>query len=370
MAKASSPSDYDFLNSGGSALYSPDYNTGQGYYTSVEMVTDLLQIPSFTGSTNPTEAQVGAYIKRIEDYVDTKTGTSFRPITYFDEFHNFEFKKFNNTRVWFDAVGFIQLLHHDIRKILRLEVWQGNSWKELASATASITVDSSNRGQATTIRLSTPNGNHYDLIKGVTYQSFNNNYGSKTTAQELVYLINEQYPANTSEFAASTAKRHKQFSGDGTISVSKFFYATIDSEDQNKLIISSLLPGDDGSGCTISSTSTGISVGNFTDTEEMNRTGNWWKIDNEGRIFFRKNYPYHEQNSIKVSYISGKSRVPGIITDAATKLVACEILRHDDQTVLIAESGAQIDIKGKYDLLKKEADDLLNMSKETVFFIE
>ena len=69
MAQASSPSDYDFLNSAGAVLYSPDYNTGQGYYTSVEMVSDLLQIPSFTGSTNPTEAQVGAYIKRIEDYV-------------------------------------------------------------------------------------------------------------------------------------------------------------------------------------------------------------------------------------------------------------------------------------------------------------
>ena len=51
MSKSSSPSDYDFLNSGGSSLYSPDYNTGQGYYTSVEMVSDLLQIPSFTGSS-------------------------------------------------------------------------------------------------------------------------------------------------------------------------------------------------------------------------------------------------------------------------------------------------------------------------------
>ena len=115
-----------------------------------------------------------------------------------------------------------------------------------------------------------------------------------------------------------------------------------------------MLPSDDGSGCTIASSSTGVTVANFTDEEEMSRTGNWWKIDNEGRIFFRKKYPYHEQNSIRVTYVSGKSRVPGIITDAATKLVACEILRHDDQTVLIAESGAQIDIKSKYDLLKKK----------------
>jgi hypothetical protein len=366
MAQASSPSDYDFLNSGGSALYSPDYNTGQGYYTSVEMVSDLLQIPSFTGSTNPTEAQVGAYIKRVEDYVDTKTGTSFRPITYFNEYHNFEFKKYNNTRVWFDAVSFIQLLHPDVRKVIRLEVWQGNAWTELASAVASIEFDSTNLGSSSSIVLTLPDGStSFTLSSGTTNAHFNNNFGTKTSAQELVYLINEQYPASTVDFATTAAKRHK--SGDG---VSKYFYATIDSENQNKVIISSLLPSDDGSGCTIASSSTGVTVANFTDNEEMARTGNWWKIDNEGRIFFRKKYPYHEQNSIRVTYVSGKSRVPGIITDAATKLVACEILRHDDQTVLIAESGAQIDIKSKYDLLKKEADDLLNMGKETVFFID
>ena len=364
MTQASSPSDYDFLNSGGSSLYSPDYNTGQGYYTSVEMVSDLLQIPSFTGSTNPTEAQVGAYIKRIEDYVDTKTGTSFRPITYFDEYHNFEFKKFNRTRVWFDAVGFIQLVHPSVRKIIKLEVWQGNNWKELASASASIEFDSTNTGVTSEITLGRPDGGSHEFPSGTTYQQFNNSLGPKTSAQELVYLINGQYPANTIEFTSSANKRHKYSTAN------KFFYATIDSENQNKVIISSLLPGDDGSACTIAVTGTGITKSDFTDYEEMNRTGNWWKIDNEGRIFFRKNYPYHEQNSIRVTYVSGKSRVPGIITDAATKLVAGEILRHDDQTVLIAESGAQIDIKGKYDLLKQEADDLLNLGKETVFFIE
>jgi len=370
MAQASSPSDYDFLNSGGSSLYSPDYNTGQGYYTSVEMVSDLLQIPSFTGSTNPTEAQVGAYIKRIEDYVDTKTGTSFRPITYYDEYHNFEFKKVRHSRVWFDAVGFIQLVHPDVRKIIRLEVWQGNSWKELASATASVEFSSTNKGVSSSITFGIPNGDSFALNSGTTYQQFNNSLGPKTSAQELVYLINHQYPANTFTFAPSSSKRHKDGGDVNGIKCNELFYATIDSENQNKVIISSLLIGDDGSGCTLSASGTGITVSNFTDNEEMARTGNWWKIDNEGRIFFRKNYPYHEQNSIRVTYVSGKPRVPGIITDAATKLAACEILRHDDQTVLIAESGAQIDIKGKYDLLKAEADELLNMGKETVFFID
>ena len=365
MTQISSPSDYDFLNSGGSTLYSPNYNTGQGYYTSVEMVSDLLQIPSFTGSTNPTESQVGAYIKRIEDYIDTKTGTSFRPITYLDEYHGFNFRGGLHPRYWMDYVGFCQLLHPNIRKIMRLEVWQGNSWKDLASATASVTVDSTHKSQSGSLTLTLPDGStNFVLNKGTTYQQYNNTFGSKTTVQELVYLINDQYPANTIDFAAAAAKRHKN-SG-----ASKYFYATIDSEDSNKVIISSLLPGDDGSGCTIAVSGTGLTKSDFTDNEEMSRTGSWWKIDAEGRVFFRKNFPYHTNNSIKVSYISGKPRVPGIITDAATKLTACEILRHDDQTVLIAETGAQIDIKGKYDLMKAEADDLINMGKETVFLMD
>ena len=38
--------------------------------------------------------------------------------------------------------------------------------------------------------------------------------------------------------------------------------------------------------------------------------------------------------------------------------------------IVTSPQGAQIDIKGKYDLLKQEADELLNMGKETVFFID
>ena len=159
--------------------------------------------------------------------------------------------------------------------------------------------------------------------------------------------------------------------------MSKFFYATVDSEDATKVLITSTLLGEDGANCSIylnGSTSTttahGLTVSSFTDEEEMKRMGDWWSINNEGRIFFRTNFPYMENNTIKVSYIAGEPRVPGIICDAATKLVACEVLRADDQTVLIAETGANIDTKGKYDLLKQEAEELLKISKETVFFIE
>ena len=355
MSKASSPSDYTAI--------APNYSNGEGYYTNVDLITDLLQIPSLSGSTNPTEGQVGEYIKRIEDYVDIRTGSSYRAITYKDEYHDFEFRGGAGPRYWSDYIGFLQLTQPYIQKIIRLEVWKGSHWDDLASATSSVTVASNNKGVTSTIVLTLPNSTSITLNSGTTANTFNNTMGPKTTAQEIAYLINEVFPANTASITGAVASKSD------AETPSKYFYATVDSEDQTKITISSLLPFDDGSACTISTTGTGLTYANFTDEETMKRRGDFWKIDREGRIFFRTNFPYHHQNSIRMTYVAGNHRVPGVITDATTKLVACEILRHDDQTVLIAETGAQIDVKGKYDLLKKEAEELLNISKETVYFI-
>jgi len=353
--KYSSPSDYTSIN--------PNYSIGNGYYTNVTLVENLLQIPILSGSTNPSISDVGEFIKRAEDYVDTKTGTSHRAITYLDEYHEFNFRGGTYPRYWSDYVGFIQLANPYIQKILRLQVWKGSSWDDLSSATAKITVESTNRAVTSTITLGLPNGTSIILDSGTLNTHFNNEFGPKTTAQEIAYLINEAFPTNTASVTNATASKSE--SGNP----SKYFYATVDSEDESSVVISSRLPADDGSACTISSTGTGLTTTSFTDEENMKRLGQHWTIDNEGRIFFRTTFPYLRQNSIKVTYIAGKPRVPGIISDAATKLVACEILRHDDQTVLISETGAQIDTKSKYDLLKAEADALLNMGKETIYLI-
>ena len=362
MAKLYSPSDYTSKDA------TISYSTGEGYYTNVGLVAGLLQIPEFTGSTNPTEGDVGEYIKRVEDYIDEKTGISYRPIIYKDEVHNFKFTGFQHLfpTYWFDYVGFIQLSNRHIRKMIKLEVWQGNSWKDLASSAASITIASGNRAVSSTITLTMPDGSTaYALTNGTTAATFNNTYGAKTTALELVALINETFPTHTHNITGGKEDKAPSASG-----VSKHFYATIDSEDQTKVVITSLLIGEDGSDCTIAVSGAGLSKSDFVDQETMKRMGSWWKIEDEGRIFFRTNFPYLEKNSIRVTYIAGNHRVPGIIADAATKLVACEILRHDDQTVLIAESGAQIDIKGKYDLLKAESSELLKLTSESIFLIE
>ena len=112
------------------------------------------------------------------------------------------------------------------------------------------------------------------------------------------------------------------------------------------------------------------SLTEFTDKDDMKRTGDYWLLGEEGRVFFLQDYPYHTRNSVFISYVAGNARVPAAVHEATTKLVAAEIIRHDDQSVLIAETGANISTKEKYDILKKEAMDILKGKSDIVYFID
>jgi hypothetical protein len=372
MAKFFSPSDYTAIN--------PNYATGNGYYTTSAKVAELLQIPDFSATTTPMHSEVGEFIKRIEDFIDSKTKTSWRRLLYEKEHHNFTVGVGHYPAGrWRDYLGFVQLDRHNVSKMIRLDIWEGNKWTNVCGAEASVTMDdyTSMVSGTTTINIRLPNsGLIFNLLAGTTTSRFDSTYGNKTAAEELVSLINERFPSSTSALTGATAKK-AQTDSTGAKQVSDFFYATLDSENSNKVLISSLLPSDDGANCSIylngsSSTTTaqGITVSGFTDKEDAGRMNEWWKIGREGRIFFRDKWPYIHLNSVRVTYFSGSSRVPSIIVDAATKLVACEILRSDDATVLITESGNQISVKEKYELLRTEAMEIINGKKEGVVLIE
>jgi len=354
MVKASSPSDFTSIN--------VNYAIGNGYYTRAEDISNLLQIDDFSSSTTPNLIEVGKIIKRVEDRIDETVGHSFRPIIYKDETHNFEFftHAMYPVRPYKDYVGFIQLERPKIMKIIRLEVWQDNSYTDLASATA--TYISPISGSAYTLTLGV--GSFSFVLTEGTH--FYGSYGQKTTALEVVAAINEVFPQKTAQFTGETAaKSRTAVSGALTRNISDFFYASTDKEDATKVIISSLLPGEDGSTCTIAASAG--TVTNFTDNQDQRRLGDYWTIDGEGKIFFLKNYPYIQNHSCRVTYMSGDSRVPGVIHDAATKFVAAEIIRHDDNSILIADTGSNIDLKTKHDILVKEAEDILKGKKMIIY---
>ena len=373
MPTVYSPSDYTNID--------VDYSTGKGYYTDQNAIADLLQVPAFSASTNPTNAQVGSIIKRIEGIIDDKVKRSFRPILHYDEFHDFQFARHPADTYYGGYVGFIQLRHMKVRKVVSLQVWEGNSYRELASAQGSITI--LDYEKLDTITLTLPDGSTTFTLTASTSvgsslsdENFNKSFGAKTTAKEIIALINEQYPSHTATFTGADNKKTLTEDTTNNFNISDFFYASADPNDGTKINISSLLMGEDGSDCTIAATvSSGavadsITIEQFTDKQNMKRIGDWWKIGSEGRIFFLKKYPYHTRNSVIVSYIAGYSRVPSSIHEIATKLCAAEILRHDDQTILIAETGGNLSIKEKYDILRKEAMDMLEGKKDLVYFID
>ena len=436
MGITNSPSDYTTIN--------VDYATGSGFYTDKSAVANMLQVPAFTSSTFPSESQVGEIIKRVEGMIDEKVKRSYRPLLYKDEHYNFEFVNHPMQTYYGGYVGFIKLTTLKLRKVVSLRVWQGNRYIELASAQAQIRLLENYR-DIHSIVLQLPNsGVEFEMLSesaiggSLANDEFNNAYGIKTTNDEIVALINEQFPSKTSTFTKATAAKSLT---SGTLSISDLFYAQKDSEDSTNLLISSLLAGEDGSECKVkiktkqtcsassgttpltvadssklvvgmsvsatnvptaatissinSSTSITLSLATtgsvsgdvifiatdtsvptlatitkFTDKQDLKRLGSFWTIKDEGRIFFLRDYPYHTQNSIIVSYIAGDARVPAPIHEAATKLVAAEILRHDDQTILIAETGGNISVKEKYDILRKEGMDILTGKGDIVFLIE
>lgn len=434
MGVTISPSDYTSI--------APNYATGHGYYTDHDEVASMLQVPTFTGNTYPSLDQVGQIIKRVEGIIDEKVKRSFRPIITKNEYHNFEFSRMPHQAYYGGYVGFVQLAHLKVRKIVSLLVWQGSQHIELASAQAQVLLHDNFRDLDSLI-LELPNsGVSFSLvaentISDLSSDEFCNTFGIKTTNDEIVSLINEQFPSSTSQFTG--AKIPKSLAA-SNLSISDFFYADKDKDNGKKILISSLLSGDDGADCVLKATikqscttintdatltvadsskllagmvvsGTGIATGatiasitdathielsvaattsatntltfttsgniptvctltNFTDKEDLRRLGSYWTIGEEGRVFFLRDYPYHKNNSVIVSYIAGDGRVPSSIHEAATKLAAAEILRSDDQSVLIAETGANISTKEKYDILRTEAMDILKGKGDIVYFLD
>ena len=356
------------------AINAANYTAGVGYYTDMTRITDLLGIAPLTANTIPTLANVGELIRYAEDYIDEYTKETWRPMIIKDEFHDFDFdwhrmyRYSNRASRYTDYVGMVRLNYENLRKVIRLSAWKGDTWNELASSTSTVTI--SDYTNVTSLVLQLPNsGTSYTLTAsssvGPTHSNanvFNIQFGNVSTAQELVYLINEQLPVNTREFTGQDGKKN----GSG---VSSFFYASL--EDDNTVLISSLLPADDGKNCTITTSGSGISAGTFSDNETVGRSNDWWTMDSDGTIFFKTTYPYQQKHSIRVTYETGGNRVPAIITEAATKIVSCELMSSDDNTILLGEnSESGLDIKTKFDTYRADIEKILTLKKRLIYVLD
>ena len=98
------------------------------------------------------------------------------------------------------------------------------------------------------------------------------------------------------------------------------------------------------------------------------RLGDWWLDHEMGIIYFNNSYPFFEWNAVKVSYIYGERYLEKAIEEAATKMVAADLLMSDDRSVLIPEGTQNVDLGAKIQLYRKEAEEILSRYKEMVVF--
>ena len=349
-----------------------NYSLGIGYYTRHFEVSELLQCGEFTDSTTPSRGAVGNIIKRVEGKIDDKLKVSFRPEIIEKEVHDFDPFLMGAYPVTpaKDYVGFIQLNSEKVRKILRLEVWQGNEYVDMASASCIYTPPTTAQTGTYTLRfdIGSPVTVSFTLTEN-TANGFYDQFGQKTTVLEICAAINEHYPSNTAQFTQqNTQKTTAASTGAGNIS--DFFYAC-PTEDGKSVYISSKLPSDAGTICSLIETlGSDTTTYSFTDNETGGRTEEFWSLKDEGKIFSRTNYPHHNKHSIRVAYIRGSSRIPSSIHEATTKLVAAEVLVTDDNTILIAETGSNIDVAKKHEILTTEAKEILDGKRNLVYLIE
>ncbi len=88
----------------------------------------------------------------------------------------------------------------------------------------------------------------------------------------------------------------------------------------------------------------------------------------EGIVYFNNSYPFFEWNAVKVAYIYGERYLEKAIEEAATKMVAADLLMSDDRSVLIPEGTQNVDIGAKVQLLRQEAEAILRRYTEIVVF--
>jgi len=416
-----------------------------------------------------TKSHVEQRIKEIQDRIDNVTHNAWRPSLVIAEYINFDTYKPYRRRYYVDYVGSTPLLFRNVQQMLRIELWQGDDYREICSAEARVEIADYTALSGKRIALSPGGGGFGQLVVGTGTTNWDDRFDKVSTAQSLADLINKEDRTNRSaipltETQVGGTKEHDidgaaftlpVAGGTQSVNVNNEFLATANSDYGNgKLKITSMRQTKGGESATIATdATTGISISqttavtgtmtyartgatwtvasgdtsafadygvavavadgqttalfgytsknstqlidvhwmntepvqatNYTITQhqfksdigafsdaggDQARLKDWW-IDHEvGMIYFNNSYPFFEHNAVKVSYIYGERYLEKAIEEAATKMVAVDLLMADDRSVLIPEGSQNVPLAQKIQMFKEEANAILNRYKEIVVF--
>ena len=401
-------------------------------------------------------------IKEVQDRIDNYTHNAWRPYLVAAEYLNFDTYKPYRRRYFTDYVGTTPLLFRNVQQMLRIEMWQGEDYREICGAEVRLEFDNVSSLSGKKIALGLQNGHAAVLEAGLGTTKWRGEIDANSTAQNFADLINkedrvgktavnflsDQTDAATTftlEGSTSPVAVHNEFLasanadyGTGVVKLTSMRLAkagekcsiafnTDDIDIKQSSLATATTTGVFGSNVinvdstagflesgvgsvggttaglraifsytgktatqftgvkTIAATASGgapaTNVGTIVRQHQFQldlqggsssgdnaRLRDWWLDAEMGIIYFNNSYPFFEHNSVKVSYIYGERYLEKAIEEAATKMVAADLLLSDDRSVLIPEGGQNVDLGSKIQLFRKEAEELLARYKEVVVF--
>ena len=406
-----------------------------------------------------TKAIVETRIKETQDRIDNVTHNAWRPYLVSAEYLNFDTYKPYRRRYYTDYVGTTPLLFRNVQQILRLEVWQGENYREIGCAEVRVELkDTLTTDEIITIGLEGGFKADMGAVLDNTTATFDIRFDKVNAAQSLADLVNKEDRVGKAaiNFAKADGTPFTMAGSTSNVALNNEILATANADYGNgKVKLTSMRQTKGGESVSIASTnldditfsqmtsvsttSTSVSsttvnvasttgfadggvlmvgdgtgtnvetlvyqsktattfvgcanlngtplstlntggttvfqylfqsdIGQYSDAGgDQARLKDWWLDHEMGIIYFNNSYPFFEWNAVKVSYIYGERYVEKAIEEAATKLVASELLMADDRSVLIPEGTQNVDLGSKIQLWRKEAMEILNRYKEIVVF--
>ena len=140
-----------------------------------------------------TQDIVNTHIRRIQDRIDNWTHNAWRPYLCVAEYINFDTYKPYRRRYYTDYVGTTPLLYRNVQQMLRIELWQGDNYRELAGAEARVEVVDYAKLSGDSLYIHPGEGTApASLAVGPNANEWRASYDVVTSAQNLADLINKE----------------------------------------------------------------------------------------------------------------------------------------------------------------------------------
>ena len=206
-----------------------------------------------------TKNKVETRIKEIQDRIDNITHNAWRPYIVQAEYINFDTYKPYRRRYYTDYVGTTPLLFRNVQQMLRIELWQGDDYREICGAEARISIPEDVRAISGSIVVSPGNGSAGILTTGTSATQWRADFDATTTAQNLADLINKE--DRVSKAAVEFSPTFTLEGSTSNIAVNNEFLATANSDYGTGIVkISSMRPVKAGETCSIVTTDSSIGI--------------------------------------------------------------------------------------------------------------